>query len=164
MQIRKKYLSAILVMAIACNNITGKVEDTVSVEKTDTLNATAPVNPGDTTIGGCYTQLFKKDTVNLQIDIKGNNATGPLTYKLYQKDMNDGSIKAEVTDSIITGWYLFRSEGILSIRQVAWRIKPGQLWPAVGEVIQRNDTTVFADPASLKYDGARPFVKIKCIL
>jgi hypothetical protein len=164
MRTLKMHLLAVIILAVSCNSNKETTEDKTITDKTDTSAAVIPVDTRDTTIGGCYIQIFKKDTANLQLDITRNNVTGPLTYRLYQKDINDGSIKAEIVDSVITGWYLFRSEGMLSVRQVAWKVRPGQLWPAEGEVIQRNDTTMFADPRSVKYDNSRPFVKIKCTL
>lgn len=164
MHTSKMYLVIVILLLIACNNNTGKVEEKESTVSGDSSSAANPINTSDAVIGGCYTQVFKRDTANLQIEVKQNNVTGPLSYKLYEKDLNDGSIIAVVEDSIINGWYLFRSEGVLSVRQVAWRIKPGQLWPAMGEVIQRNDTTMFARPDKLQFDSSMPFVKIKCVL
>jgi hypothetical protein len=166
MQAGKLFLFAFVILMTACNSGTGTVveSDTITVNDTATTIPPAPPNKKDTTIGGCYAQIFKRDTSLLQLDITGNNATGPLTYKIYEKDMNDGSIKAELSDSIIMGWYIFRSEGMMSVRQVAWKVKPGQLWPAVGEIIQRNDSTVYKNPSQLKFDASRPFLKVPCSL
>jgi hypothetical protein len=162
---KKLYACATLLISLACNNGSGNhtVSDTTVVD-TDSANIPMAIAIKDTTVGGCYTQIFKRDTVTLQLDITGNNATGPLTYKIYEKDMNDGSVKAELSDSIIMGWYLFRSEGIMSVRQVAWRVKPGQLWPATGDLIQRNDTTTFASLENLRFDNTKPFIKVRCSL
>ncbi|MBC7949880.1 MAG: hypothetical protein H7Y42_18495 [Chitinophagaceae bacterium] len=153
-------VATLILIILSCNDNT---TTTGSTTVTDSLSGKA-VAGKDTTIGGCYSQLYNRDTAMLQIDMSGTNVTGPLSYKIFEKDMNDGSIKAELTDSIITGWYLFRSEGVMSVRQVAWRVRPGELWPASGDVTQRNDTTMFTDPANLQFDSNRPFVKIKCTL
>jgi hypothetical protein len=162
---KKLYACATILISLACNDGSGNLTDSdTTIVNNDSADLPMAIVKKDTTIGGCYTQIFKRDTVTLQVDITGNNATGPLTYKIYQKDMNDGSIKAELADSIIMGWYLFRSEGIMSVRQVAWRVKPGQLWPATGEIVQRNDTTAFADITKLRFDNTRPFIKVNCSL
>jgi len=87
-----------------------------------------------------------------------------LSYNIYQKDRNDGTLQAEVTGDIIKGWYLFKSEGIISVREVAWKINADELWPATGEVIQRNDTTLFAQPDKLRFDNSRPFKKVACVI
>lgn len=164
MQIIKKYVLCSLLIAVACNSGGEKINDQDSLAQTDTTIVSTPVNKKDSTIGGCYSQIINRDTANLQIQINDGNITGPLTYNIYQKDRNDGSIKAEIADSLITGWYLFKSEGIISVRQVIWRIKPGQLWPAIGEMIQRNDTTMFANPDKLQFDNKIPFIKVKCVV
>jgi hypothetical protein len=164
MQILKKYILCALLITVACNSVGEKVKNEESQIQPDTLITDNNKNNTDTTIGGCYSQIINRDTANLQLQIKGSNATGPLSYNIYQKDRNDGSIIAEVADSLITGWYLFRSEGIISVRQVIWRIKPGQLWPAIGEIIQRNDTTMFANPDKLQFNSKRPFIKVKCVV
>jgi hypothetical protein len=162
---KKLYACATLLVSLACNNGSGNHtgSDTTVID-TDSANIPMAISINDTTVGGCYTQIFKRDTVTLQLDITGNNATGPLTYKIYEKDMNDGSVKAELSDSVIMGWYLFRSEGIMSVRQVAWRVKPGQLWPGSGDIIQRNDTTAFANLENLRFDDTKPFIKVRCSL
>jgi hypothetical protein len=161
----KKFSFCALLIAVACNSGGEKVNEQKPQNQPDTLavNNNSVIN-ADTTISGCYTQVFNRDTAYLQLEIKDSNITGPLTYNIFQKDRNEGSIKAEIADSLITGWYLFKSEGIISVRQVAWRIKPGQLWPATGKMIQRNDTTMFANPDKLEFDSKRPFVKVKCVV
>ena len=164
MKIIKKYVSCALLIAFACNSGGEKINDQDSLAQTDTTIVSSPINKKDTTIGGCYSQIINRDTASLQIEINESNVTGPLTYKIYQKDRNDGSIKAEIADSLITGWYLFKSEGIISVREVIWRIRPGQLWPAIGKMIQRHDTTMFGNPDKLEFDNKRPFVKVKCVV
>lgn len=164
--LRKLFAGVSILVAASCNNNTAPVDSTGDTSRvpSDTVISPGTNVTRDTTIGGCYTQIFKRDTVTMQIDITGNNATGPLTYKLYEKDMNDGSVKAVLSDSVIMGWYLFRSEGVMSVRQVAWRVKPGQLLPATGDVMQRNDSTVFSNPDKLRFDDKNPFVKVRCSL
>jgi len=142
----------------ACNN-----EGNSSTEiNTDTIvNNTDTV---DSLSSGCYSQIIQKDTSVLQLEQNGNMVNGALSYNSYQKDRNDGELQAEVADDIITGWYLFRSEGIVSVRQVAWKKNGNELWPAIGEVIQKNDTMFFAQPDKLQYDSTRPFKKVACII
>jgi hypothetical protein len=164
MPVLNRFLIIGLATLIACNNTTQETTSPTSPDTKDANTVTPPSDNKDTTIGGCYSQVYKRDTVTLQIDVKGNNVTGPLTYKIFQKDRNDGSIKAVLADSVISGWYLFRSEGIMSVRQIAWRVKPGRLLPAMGEMVQRNDTTMFVNADRLQFDNSKPFVKTTCTL
>lgn len=154
-------LLGLFLFAGACNN-NGKSSAELS---SDTVaNGAAATVPVDSVSSGCYSQIIQRDTSLLQIEQKGNMVNGSLSYNIYQKDRNDGALQAEVTGDIIKGWYLFKSEGIISVREVAWKINADELWPATGEVIQRNDTTLFAQPDKLKFDNSRPFKKVACII
>lgn len=118
----------------------------------------------DSLFSGCYSQIKGRDTANLQIDNKDSNVNGTLSYNIFQKDRNDGGLQAEITGSTLRGWYLFKSEGVISVREVAWKIKGTELWPGIGEVVEKNDTMFFAVPDQLQYDSTRPFKKIACII
>lgn len=118
----------------------------------------------DTVPTGCYLQASGKDTSALQIDARDNTVSGSLSYRIFEKDRNEGTLQADRSGDIIRGWYLFRSEGIISVREVAWKINGEELWPASGEVMQRNDTAMFADPGNLQFDSSHPFRKVPCIL
>jgi hypothetical protein len=162
MQAIKKHLLAVLLIGLACNEGGPQANTKEPGKKTDSSAGVNPSLRSDTTTGGCYSQILNRDTATLQIEINENQVTGPLMYNIFEKDRNDGTLKAEIADSVIIGWYLFKSEGIISVRQVAWRIKPGQLWPATGTMIQRNDTMMFENPEKLEFDSERPFIKVKC--
>lgn len=155
-------LSGLLVTA--CNNGGGK-EIAAKDSPTDTVTTTLnTLKTADTTLSGCYSLISRRDTANLQLDVKGTTANGALSYNIYQKDRNDGSFQGDVSGNILKGWYLFRSEGMMSVREVSWKISGKHLWPGMGDMIQRNDTMLFAHPDQLHYDSSRVFVKVKCIL
>lgn len=140
----------------------------------DAKTSNAQINPdsinagkgilADTVAPGCYSQVSGRDTATLQIETEGNRITGSLSYNIFEKDRNDGTIQADQAGDIIKGWYLFKSEGIISVREIAWKINGEELWPATGEMTQRNDTTLFAKPDQLKYDSNKPFKKVACII
>ena len=149
----------LILLTGACNN-EGKTSAKI---KNDTVvnSATATI---DSLLSGCYSQIIQRDTSFLQLEQKGNSVDGALSYNIYGKDRNNGGLQAEIAGDIITGWYLFRSEGIVSVRQVVWKINGNELWPGMGEVIQKNDTALFAGPDKLQYDSTRPFKKVACII
>ena len=97
----------------------------------------------DSLPSGCYSQIVARDTSFPKLENKDSSINGSLTYNIFQKDRNDGTLQAEITGSILRGWYLFKSEGIISVRQSASKIKGNELWPGTGEVIQKNDTMFF---------------------
>jgi hypothetical protein len=128
----------------------------------DTVNTTPPVV--DTITPGCYSQLSGRDTSLLQVTTTSGVVSGTLSYNIYQKDRNDGSFQGELVGDTLRGWYLFKSEGVMSVREVTWQVKGDQLWQRIGEMTEKNDTMMFALPRNIKFDGTRPFRKVPCVL
>jgi hypothetical protein len=147
-------------MTVACNNESTTGQET----KQDSTVTANPVTVADTTLSGCYSLIANRDTASLQLQRKGTTLSGSLIYNLYEKDRNDGTFMGEVSNGILTGWYLFRSEGIMSVRQEIWKIGADRLWPAQGQVVVRNDTMMFTNPEKLSFDTTRAFVKVQCII
>ena len=143
----------------ACNNYEIKPAEIT----TDTVISRS-VASIDSPSSGCYSQIINRDTSLLQLEQKASTVTGALSYNIFQKDRNDGTLQADLSGDIITGWYLFRSEGIVSVRQVSWKVNGDELWPGIGEVIQKNDTALFAQSGKLQYDSTRPFKKVACVI
>jgi hypothetical protein len=163
MQIRNWFAAAALSLLFACNNPGEKISD--SGTATDTIPGASSTSAGiDTTLAGCYSSIINKDTSAMQIETKGAVVSGPLSYNIFEKDRNDGNFQGEVRGNILTGWYLFKSEGMMSVRQVAWKINGRSLWPGYGEVTQKGDTMLFKNIDQLRFDSTRPFTKVPCTL
>ncbi|HTD93059.1 MAG TPA: hypothetical protein VK644_04580 [Chitinophagaceae bacterium] len=149
-----------------CNNGGGKdiqVKDTTALADSQSAISTTTATM-DTTISGCYSMINKRDTAALQLEVRGGDASGTLSYNFYQKDRNDGSFQGEVGEGLVHGYYLFHSEGVMSVREVAWKVKDQRLWPAMGEMKEQNDSMLFVNPSKLNYDSTRVFVKVKCLI
>ncbi len=153
------FLLAAIFLA-ACNN---NQQSGGSPGNTDTL-ATEGGEVADSTLSGCYSMATEKDTASLQLQVKDGHASGTLSYNLYEKDRNDGSFEGEIQNGILRGWYLFRSEGLMSVREIAWKINGTALWPARGEVEIRNDSAFFKTPGGLQFDSSGAFVKVPCVI
>lgn len=162
----RKYSTSLLVAFmgfISCNNESqSNAQSSAAVDTVVPAAVKAPV--ADTAIIGCYNWILNKDTATLQLQVKGENITGTLVYDFFEKDRNDGTVQAELNNNILTGWYLFRSEGIMSVRQVAWKVSKNALLPGTGEMIQRNDTLLFKRIDNLEFDSIHAFVKIPCTM
>jgi len=152
-------LPGLFLFAGACNN-NGKSSAELS---SDTIVNSTSIAV-DSLSSGCYSQIVQRDTAFLQLENKGSMVNGSLSYNIYQKDRNDGTLQAELAGDVIIGWYLFKSEGIISVRQVSWKINGDDLWPAIGKMIQKNDTAMFAQPDKLQYDSSRLFKKVPCVI
>ena len=161
MPVKNIVLAGFLMLFVSCNN-----EGKTSVEIMEDSNNHQMTNKviTDSLFSGCYSQIAGRDTANLQIENKDSSINGALSYAIFQKDRNDGTLQAEIAGDILTGWYLFKSEGIISVRQVVWKIKGKELWPGTGELIQKNDTMFFSVPDKLQYDSTHPFKKVACII
>lgn len=163
MQIIRLCLAGLFCLALSCNNPGEKISNNSNA--TDSAAAATSTTAAlDTTLAGCYSSIYKRDTSALQIETKGAVVSGPLSYSLFEKDRNDGNFQGEVNGNVLSGWYLFKSEGVMSVRQVAWKIKGTNLWPATGEIRQRGDTMFFRNMDQLQYDSLHPFVKVACTL
>jgi hypothetical protein len=156
-----KGLVASFLLLFACNSNQSSGQEE---SNNDSTVQTGINNVQDTLVSGCYSLINGRDTASLVIEKKGTIVSGSLSYNLFEKDRNDGTFTGEITGNRINVWYMFRSEGIMSVRQEAWQINNGQLWPATGEVTVRNDTARFADPSTLKFDKGRAFVKVPCTI
>jgi hypothetical protein len=157
------FLAAMAVIACGNSNTSDQASDSRDTVIGDTgisnVNDTMAL---DTTVSGCYSLITGRDTASLQLQRRGTTATGSLSYNLYQKDRNDGTFQGELIGDRLVVWYMFRSEGVMSVRQEIFQVRPDKLWPAVGEVTVMNDTARFVNPDRLRFDSTRAFVKVKC--
>ena len=160
MPIKNIMLLGFILLSGSCNN-EGKTSAEVKALADSSITGKS-IN--DSLASGCYSQIEGRDTSHLQIDNKNMNINGTLSYNIFQKDRNDGTLQAEITGDILNGWYLFKSEGVISVRQVAWKIKGSELWPGTGEMVEKNDTMFFSAPDALQYDNTRPFKRVDCII
>ena len=113
-------------------------------------------------VAGCYQMAIKKDTAFLELAISDSIVTGALDYKWNQKDNNKGTINGVIRDSLIVADYNFQSEGVMSVREVIFKIYPGKLIQASGEIEEHNTKQVFKDLHHLQYDTLLSFYKALC--
>lgn len=110
----------------------------------------------------CYAYVKDKDTANLTFMSSGNITTGELSYSLFEKDKNKGIIKGEMRGDTLIADYTFNSEGIESIRQVAFLKKGDQLLEGFGDVEERNGKTLFKNTSTLTFGNSMVFEKVNC--
>ena len=130
-------------------------EDTVATVPEPTVSAVAALS-------GCYRMVINQDTAGLKLEIKNDSATGSLYYHWKEKDHNDGTFTGTFRDSLLVGHYRFQSEGMTSVRQVAFKLRGDTLYQGNGEMIPNKDSFVFRDLSSLVFDVNHPFLKTAC--
>ncbi|HYF32027.1 MAG TPA: hypothetical protein VD993_12980 [Chitinophagaceae bacterium] len=134
---------------------TGKSSDTAVVD--DSLISTTPIP-----LDGCYKMIINKDTATLRLNVIDSLVTGELRYHWFEKDWNDGSVKGVVRDSLIILDYTFRSEGVLSVREVVFKMAGTSLVEGTGD-LRTGDTVRFKDIQQLKFQYDYPFIKTPCV-
>ena len=66
-----------------------------------------------------------------------------------------------MSDNMIVANYTFQSEGMMSVREVAFSIRNDSLFEGYGEIVVKNVTARYADTGLLKF-MEKPFVKMPC--
>ncbi|RRA89315.1 hypothetical protein [Paenimyroides viscosum] len=134
------YCFNVMVLLSACNQKTEKIESN---------NTATTIN--QTNFSGMYNYEQNGSTVTLQLTVNGNKASGNLLYTLKEKDRNSGTFVGEIKDEILLADYTFSSEGILSVRQVSFKLTNASAIEGYGEVEEINGKMVFKDPANLEF-------------
>lgn len=82
----------------------------------------------------CYTYVKNKNYVMMKITIINNIVTGDLVYEYYEKDKNSGKISGVMKGDTLFADYTFMSEGLSSVREVAFIKKRGDWIEGYGDV------------------------------
>lgn len=137
--------------------------------KEDTIDEASMVNDArkiDSTsdIAGCYRGVLERDTVYfvMQHDSAAKSVNGDLTFINFQKDSRKGTFAGKLTDSLISGYYSYQSEGQRTVEQRVFKLQNNELLQGYGDVSNRNDTIVFKDVNRLNYLTNMPLVKVAC--
>lgn len=147
---QKILLSILIFVFISCSSNKNESNEVILPVKT-------PVS-----LSGCYQMIIENDTATLKIVQQNDSISGDLIYNRYEKDDNTGRFAGKITDDKIIGWYTFNSEGIISIRQVIFKIDSTSLYEGYGDIEQRNDSAIFSYPQTLDYETKHPFLKTDC--
>ena len=112
----------------------------------------------------CYRTVLKKDTISMTLTIKGDELTsGKLSYNFYEKDKSEGALVGEIKGDTLFADYTFMSEGVSSVRQVAFLKKGNTYIEGFGDVVDDNKGKVtFKDRKQLKFEGNIVLSKVDC--
>ncbi|MGV3696056.1 hypothetical protein [Flavobacterium sp.] len=108
----------------------------------------------------CYEVNKYGNIISLRINYDSDNVNGTLSYALQEKDKNTGTFVGQIKDSIIIADYTFQSEGLESVRQIAFKLKGNQAVEGYGEM--NSQGTRFKDVSQLNFDGKMPMEKVTC--
>lgn len=153
-------IASMLTAAVACNN-KERSEETPPPAR-DTVTDDSHISTTPIPLDGCYRMVLNRDTAIVRLNVVDSFVTGELAYHWFEKDRNDGSVKGVVRDSLLILDYTFRSEGMLSVRQVVFKVSGTSLVEGTGEMTT-NDTIRYKNIDALQYQYDHPFIKVSCV-
>jgi len=152
------FLSIAFLLVIGCNS---KKQDASSVKEKEPTQLKKKTSKGIQK--GCYVYNDNRSTISLQVLKKGDSITGTLLFALAEKDKNTGRFKGQVKNNVLLADYTFESEGVESVRQVAFKIKSDTLLQGYGPMELKDSIQVFKNPSSLTFNAEFPLVKKACV-
>lgn len=128
---------------------------------TDELKADVPQEQA-AALKECYEYTQKKDTIQANILVQGNNVSGDLIYSLFEKDKNTGTITGTINGDTLVADYKFVSEGKESVRQVVFLRKNKTLLEGYGESEEKDGEMVFKSMKDLNFTSSLQLLEVPC--
>ena len=146
-------LSSLCLLFFSCNKKQEKSEETIP---TETQEIMIPKS-------NCFASLSDKDSIWLKIEVFPNVATGILKYQLSEKDRNTGTLEGVFEGNKLYANYTFISEGVESVREVAFMINDDTAIEGFGEMEEVNGKMVFKDKTKIDFSKGIKFTQINCV-
>ena len=140
----------------------------VSCKKAAPVPEIAPSPPKEAEIlepSGNQCFAFANDSSEIELSFNVNShqeINGKLNYKLYEKDKNEGTLVGNIKGDTLIADYTFMSEGVSSVREVAFLQKDGTYIEGFGDVVEANGKVTFKDKKKLKFDSKMILTKVDC--
>ncbi len=153
-----------LIILLIAAALTGCGTKNTTTAETTTAEAPAMTAPASTTDGQmqCYALVTGGDTVRLSMTQQGSAVNGTLYYQLSGKDRNTGTISGQMRGDTLLANYTFQSEGVASVREVAFLAKDGGFAEGYGDVQEEGGKMVFTPNAPLTFEMGRVLMKEAC--
>lgn len=147
----------ILIVFVSCK----KTADTEPVQIAP--NAPKEVQIEEPAGDQCYALRANGNVIELSFNVNSHQeVNGKLHYSISGKDKNEGTLIGNMKGDTLIADYTFTSEGVSSVREVAFLQKDGALIEGFGDVIQANDKVTFKDKSKLKFDQKNTLTKTDC--
>lgn len=144
------FIAIILLLGVGIY-FTSKISKAPTTVSTD--NIEEPEDVAVESVLGCYVSRTGNDVYTLNIQNQtGENVSGALAFKNYQKDSSSGTFDGTYKDGILLGDYSFQSEGMFSVMQVIFKKMEGGFVRGYGEV--NDEGTRFVDVNNINYDAS----------
>lgn len=111
----------------------------------------------------CFAFANDSSKVELSFNVNSHQeVNGKLNYRLYGKDKNEGTLVGNIKGDTLIADYTFMSEGISSVREVAFLQKDGTYIEGFGDFVEANGKVTFKDKKKLKFDSKMILTKVDC--
>jgi len=147
-------VSFVLLTMISCRNRDSKTES-VNTAVQELTNKTVTFSEP-----ACYVYDDGKNHISMEFTEIGAICKGNLTYAFAEKDKNIGTFIGKLEGDILLADYTFQSEGMESVRQVAFKVSKDTLIEGYGDM--NAEGTAFKDIKHLNFTSTMPLVKSDC--
>ena len=155
-----KKISAILIM---CSVFISCKKETTLPTPQITPNAPKEAEIVEPAGDQCYAWGEKGSAIEMSFNVNSHQeVNGKLKYNLVGKDKNEGTLIGNIYGDTIIADYTFDSEGVSSVREVAFLQKDGTYIEGYGDVVEANGKVSFKDRKKLKFDVKNTLAKIDC--
>lgn len=111
----------------------------------------------------CYSYAQNKDSVYLTFKMSDDSLIlGKLKYKLFEKDANDGIIQGQMRGDTLFLDYIFTSEGVETVREVAFLKNGDDFTEGYGDAEEKNGRMVFKNTAKLNFSNSIVLKPVDC--
>ena len=143
-------------LLFACSDGEESAAPTADTTAIDSVPVIVPV------IVQCYENQNGADTVQLRISDSSGMISGKLNYRIEGKDANSGSFAGKWYGDTLVADYSFRSEGVRSVRQIAFLKKDSFLIEGFGPVTEEDKQMKFKSRDSLSFNEVNRLSLIPC--
>jgi hypothetical protein len=114
----------------------------------------------DESMAGCYVATLSRDVYTLTITSEQRGTVlGTVSFDNFEKDSSSGTFVGTYNDGLLVGDYTFESEGMTSVRQLAFKKVDSGFVAGFGEVEVVDDREMFKDVSDLDYDTSTIFAR-----
>lgn len=107
-----------------------------------------------------YQYSKNNDELVLKLLREGDSVRGTLIYNLSEKDKNTGTVVGVFKGNLLIAEYEFMSEGVVSTRQLVFKVDDRALLEGFGDIEERDGKVIFKDVNKLQYN---PELKLELV-
>lgn len=111
----------------------------------------------------CYSWTSKGSVIEMSFNVNSHQeVNGKLSYNIVGKDKNEGTLIGNMKGDTLIADYTFNSEGVSSVREVAFLQRENTFIEGYGDIVSANDKVTFKDKTKLKFDPKNTLIKVDC--